>query len=341
MSALGQERKCALQNDMSALPLKATAKADMGLADGHVRLAPGPKADIVTGCAFYLLKAFPRTAAFDRSDAGYAVKKGCVMTLMTTRTRLGVSGHLIASLLFVVPVASHADEIRILSGGGPQEAVRAATPEFEKTTGHQVRSTFALVTVIQQKLAGGEKADLILLPVPLIAATEKSLPLRSEGRVVLARVGVAVIVRKGATPPDISTSDAIRKILLDAKSIAFPPPNTPVGGHLARMIEQLGVADAVRPKLVIRAAIDGGAELVAKGEADVGMYLLSEIKSGKDINAVGLLPPPLQHFVVYGAAIPAYNDKPEAAVAFVKFLSAPNKKDFWKAAGFEPVSTTD
>jgi molybdate transport system substrate-binding protein len=147
---------------------------------------------------------------------------------MTTRTELGVSGHLIALLLFVLvlPVAARADEIRILSGGGPQEAVRAAIPEFEKATGHQVRSTFALVTVIQQKLAGGEKADLILLPVPLIAATEKSLPLRSEGRVVLARVGIAVIVRKSATPPDISTSDAVRKILLDTRSIAFPPPNT-------------------------------------------------------------------------------------------------------------------
>jgi ABC-type molybdate transport system substrate-binding protein len=65
------------------------------------------------------------------------------------------------------------------------------------------------------------------------------------------------------------------------------------------------------------------------------MYLLSEIQSAKDIKAVGLLPSALQNFVVYGAAIPAYNEKPEAAVAFVKFLSDPNKKDFWKAAGFE------
>ena len=236
---------------------------------------------------------------------------------------------------------TNADEIRVLSGGGPQEAVRAVTPEFEKATGHQVRATFALVTVIQQKLAGGEKADLILLPVALIAASEKSLPLRSEGRAVLARVGIAVIVRKDAAPPDISTSDAVRKILLDARSIAFPPPNTPVGSHLARMIEQLGIADAVRPKLVIRAAIDGGAGLVADGKADLGMYLLSEIQSAKDIQAVGLLPSALQNFVVYGAAIPVYNEKPEAAVAFVKFLSNPNKKDFWKAAGFELISTSD
>jgi molybdate transport system substrate-binding protein len=242
---------------------------------------------------------------------------------------------LIALVLLVTGTVADADEIRVLSGGGPQVALQAVIPEFEGATGHRVHPTFALVTVIQQKLAGGEKADLILLPVPLIAATEKSLPLRSEGRTVLARVGIAVIVRKDTTRPDIATPDAVRKMLLDARSIEFPPPNTPVGAHLARMIEQLGIADVVRPKLGIKAAIDGGAEVVAKGGADVGMYLLSEVQSAKDIAVVGLLPSALQSFVVYGTAIPAYNDRPEVAVAFVKFLSDPNKKGFWKAAGFE------
>jgi molybdate transport system substrate-binding protein len=146
-------------------------------------------------------------------------------------------------------------------------------------------------------------------------------------------------VRKGTTLPDISTSDAVRKVLLDARSIAFPPPNTPVGAHLTRMIEQLHIAEVVRPKLVIKAAIDGGAEVVAKGEADVGMYLLSEVQSAKAITVVGLLPSTLQNFVVYGTAIPAYNDRPEPAVAFVKFLSEPSMKDFWKGAGFELMAT--
>jgi ABC-type molybdate transport system substrate-binding protein len=106
------------------------------------------------------------------------------------------------------------------------------------------------------------------------------------------------------------------------------------------MIEQLGIAEAVQPKLVIKAAIDGGAQLVAEGKVDVAMQLLSEVQSAKDTTVVGLLPAGLQNFVVYGAAIPAYNDKPEAAVAFVKFLSAPDKKDFWNTAGFELTSAT-
>jgi molybdate transport system substrate-binding protein len=266
--------------------------------------------------------------------------------MSSTQTGFDISVRLIASILSalvlsIAATAANADEIRVLSGGGPEAALRAVIPEFEGATGHRVHPTFAHVSVIQQKLAAGEKADLILLPVPLIAATEKSVALRPEARIVFARVGIAVIVRMDTTLPDISTPDAVRKMLLDARSIEFPPPNGPAGGHLARMIEQLGIAEAVRPKLVIKAAIDGGAQLVAEGKVDVAMQLLSEVQSARDTTVVGLLPPGLQNFVVYGAAIPAYNDKPEAAVAFVKFLSAPNKKDFWKAAGFELVSTTD
>jgi molybdate transport system substrate-binding protein len=264
---------------------------------------------------------------------------------VSSRTGFGNSRRstvsLVSALVLSATTWASADEIRVLSGGGPQVALRAVIPEFERATGHRVHPTFAHVSVIQQKLVAGEKTDLVLLPVPLIASTEKSLALRSEGRIVFARVGIAVIVRKGTKLPDISTVDAVRMMLLDARSIELPPPNGPAGSHLARMIEQLGIAEAVRPKLVIKAAIDGGAQLVAEGKVDVAMQLLSEVQSANDISVAGLLPPDLQKFVVYGAAIPAYNDKPEAALAFVKFLSEPNKKDFWKAAGFELMSATN
>jgi molybdate transport system substrate-binding protein len=244
-----------------------------------------------------------------------------------------ICGPLLAVMLMAGEATSA--DIRVFSGGGPQDALRHLAPEFERATGHRVEFTFQLVTEIQRKLAAGEKADVILLPVPLIAATEKTVPLRTEGRSVLARVGIGVIVRQGTTPPDISTAEAVRKMLVNARAIAWSDPSTPVGGHLDRAIAQLGIADEVRPKLIIKSAIDGGAELVAKGEADCGFYLISEVQTAKGITLVGLLPPPLQSFVVYGTAIPTYNATPEAALAFVKFISDPTKGERWKAAGFE------
>lgn len=149
--------------------------------------------------------------------------------------RVRVTLRVVIGLLFVIMLLSGkatSADIRVFSGGGPQEALRHLAPEFERATGHRVEFTFRLVTEIQQKLAAGEKADVILLPVPLIAATEKKVPLRSEGRIVLARVGIGAIVRQSTTPPDISTADAVRQMLVNARAIAWPDPSTPSGGHL-------------------------------------------------------------------------------------------------------------
>lgn len=255
------------------------------------------------------------------------------------RARRTFAGILVGVLAFWLgSEAAVAAEIRVLSGGAPQVAIRAMAPEFEKLTGHRLNLTFALVTAIQQKLASGEAADLILLPMPLIAAVEKSTPLRPEGRGVLARVGICVITREGAPRPDIATSDAIKKLLLDAHKIALPEPGTPSGAHLARMIEQLDLAETLRPKLIVRAAIDGGGELVAKGEADVGFYLLSEVQSIKGVAVAGLMPSPLQSFVAYGTAVPASNANPDPALAFIKHLSDPAQAARWTSAGFQLVA---
>ena len=245
-----------------------------------------------------------------------------------------------AALLALVCATGQANaaDIRVFSGGAPQEALRQLVPEFEQATGHRVEPTFRLVTEIQRRLAAGEKADVILLPVPLIAATEKTLPLRTEGRMVLARVGIAVIVREGTTPPDISTPEAVRKMLVDARALVWSDSSTPVGGHLERVIEQLGIGDQVRAKLTRTAAIQGGAGLVARGDADVGLSLVSEVQGAKGTTLVGMLPSALQSFVVYGTAIPADNATPDAALAFIKFISDPSRSDRWKAAGFELVS---
>lgn len=242
------------------------------------------------------------------------------------------------SLLIATALPAGAADIRVFSGGAPQQVLRQIGPAFEKQFGHHLEFTFALVTAIQQKLTAGEKADLILLPVPLIAASEKNLPLHKEGRAVLARVGIGVIVADAATAPDISTKEAIRKLLLDSRSIAFPEPSTPSGAHLARVITELGIEDSVRPKLKIKAAINGGAELVAKGEADVGMYLLSEVQSAKGVKVVGLLPAPVQSFVTYGSAIPSYNGNLDPALAFLKFVADPSQREQWTKTGFELLS---
>jgi molybdate transport system substrate-binding protein len=244
---------------------------------------------------------------------------------------------LLLALLLTPVKPAGADEIRVLSGGAVQHVLRSLMPEFEQATGHRVNASFALIPAIAQRLSAGEKADLVFLPMPLIAAAEKTTPLRKEGQGPFVRVGVGVLAREGASRADISTPDGIRKLLLNARKVAVPEPATPSGAHAIRLMEQLGISEAMRPKLIVKASINGGGDLVAKGEADVGMYLLSEIQGIKGTVVLGSLPKEMQTYVVYGVAIPAASATPDAALAFLKFVSDPARQSRWTAGGFEVV----
>jgi len=241
-----------------------------------------------------------------------------------------------AAALAATTTCVRAAEINIYSGGAPEAALRTLAPQFEQASGHKVNFTFAIVTALQKKLLEGEKADLILLPVPLIMEIEKKIPMRREGRRVLARVGLGVVVREGASRPDISNPSAVRTMLLGAKSIALSEANTPGGSHVLRMLATLGTAEEVKSRLIFKAAINGGGDLVAKGEADVGFYLVSEMQGVKGVTLAGLLPPSLQFSIAYGAVIPTSNVEPDPSLAFTAFLAAPAQAGQWKQAGFEP-----
>jgi molybdate transport system substrate-binding protein len=241
--------------------------------------------------------------------------------------------------VIVTTIPVEAAEIRVYSGGAPQAALKLFAAQFEQTTGHKLAFTFGVVGVIRQRLASGEKADVILLPAPMIVAMDKAAALRPESFLVLARVGIGVVVREGAVLPDISRPEAVRKTLLDARSIAYPDPKvTPSGLHISQMLTKLGIAEAIRSKTTLRNAIDGGVTLVADGDVEIGMFLVSETLPVKGVSPVGLLPSQLQSYVVYAGAVAVDSASPEPALAFVRFLANAAKDEHWNAAGFEALS---
>jgi molybdenum ABC transporter molybdate-binding protein len=231
-----------------------------------------------------------------------------------------------------------AAEIRVYSGGAPRVAVKRLAPEFERSSGHKLALTFDGVAPLRQRLAAGEKADVILLPVPMLAAMDEAGALRPGSRIALARSALGVVVREGAALPDVSNPEAVRKALLAARSIAYSDPKlAPSGVHLQRVFAQMGIADALKPKSTLRTPFDGGVELVAKGEAEIGVYLVSEIQMVQGVRLAGLLPTELQDYAVYAGAVAKDSAVPEPALAFLKFLSDPARREHWTAAGFQPV----
>jgi molybdate transport system substrate-binding protein len=235
--------------------------------------------------------------------------------------------------------ASLAADLRVFSSGAPAGVAKVLADRFTRETGDRVAFTVANPAGIQEKLKSGETPDIVLLPSPVVDRLEKSGALRPASRTNVARVGVGVVVRAGAPRPDVSTADAVRKLLLDARSIVCPDP---VGGGvtgpaLARMMERLGIADAVRPKITLRQAITGGVELVARGEIELGLFNISEVLPVKGVTLVGPLPADLQSYIVFSAAIHAGSAVPGPAAAFIKVLSAPEAREQWKTGGLESI----
>ena len=241
------------------------------------------------------------------------------------------------TLLVLSSAPSSAADLRVYSGGAPQHTLKLLAPAFEQATGHRLDYTFAIVGAIRQRLEAGEKADVVLLPVPVMDALEKSGRLRPASRTLLARVGIAVVVREGAVKPDISTPDALRTALMRARAITHSDPQTPSGRHIAAMLAQMGVTDTPERKIVPRSAIGGGAEFIAKGEVEIGLYLLSEVLTTKGTAVAGMLPEALQNHVVYTGAILSDSASPDAAAEFIKFVADPSKQEQWKATGFETI----
>jgi molybdate transport system substrate-binding protein len=235
--------------------------------------------------------------------------------------------------------AAGAADIRVFSSGAPAGVAKQLAAKFGQESGNRVLFTVANPAVIQQKLAAGETPDIVILPVPIIESLERAGVLRPGSRVDLARVGVGVVVREGAPLPDISSVEAVRKLLLAARSIVYPDPagGGQTGPALARMIAQLGVEDAVKPKLTLRQAITGGVELVARGQVEIGMFNISEVLPVKGVALVGPLPPQLQSYIVFAAAVHAGSAAPSPAQAFIEVMSAPAAREHWKAGGLESM----
>ena len=250
---------------------------------------------------------------------------------------IGRAGITVATLALATQL--QAADVRVMSGGGAQRVLQSLAPQFQSATGNKVDLSFAVVGAVQQKLMTGEKADVLLLPIPLLDALEQTGVFRARSRVVVGRTGIGVVVREGTSLPDISNADAVRSMLVRARSVAFPDPEqTPSGKHLMGLFARMSIAETMRSRITLKNAIDGGVNLVRDGKVDLGLYLVTEILPVKGVALVGPLPASMQGYVVYGAAVATDSGAPDAASQFVKFVSDPGVRDQWKAAGFEPQS---
>lgn len=236
------------------------------------------------------------------------------------------------ALLFALPV--RASEIRVLSTQAIEGAYRELVPKFEAVTGHKVTTVFTGTLDVQKRIAAGEAYDLIIMAgsdLDKFIATGKVI---SGSRADLAKSGVGAAVRSGAIKPDIRTTDALKKALLSASSIGYS--TGPSGQIVTSMFQRLGIADQIKDKLKQTSTGVFVGTLLANGEADIGFQQVSELQSFAGIDYLGPLPAAVQQYTTFSGGIQSGAKEPEAARAWLRFITAPAAAPAFRKRGMEP-----
>jgi molybdate transport system substrate-binding protein len=243
-----------------------------------------------------------------------------------------------ASMLGLVFVMSpsadlHAAELKVLAGGSMTGPLNELGPQFERTSGHKLTIHFDSTPNLI-KLATSAPFDLGVVPVDVFKNAEAKARFAAGPTTDIARVGYGIAVRAGAPKPDVSTPDALKKTLLDAPSIAYLPASA-AGAYVSSVFDRLGIGEAMKAKTKPQAATGDIAKAVAKGDAELGVFLINVLMA-PGVEIAGPFPAELQNDLVFTSAVAADTKEAEAARAFITYLKTPAAVAVIKAKGMEP-----
>jgi molybdate transport system substrate-binding protein len=246
-----------------------------------------------------------------------------------------------ASMLLVaaaLATPAKADDLKVISAGAVRGLIAQIIDDYSRQTGQKFDFTIGTTGQLRNIIATGQHADLIIVSAPLMGELEKTGKLTAGSRADLGRVGIGVAIRDGAAVPDVSTPDAFKQALVAARSVAYTDPaeGGTSGIYFDGLAQRFGIADAVRKKAVLTKGGREAAIAVVEGHAEMAIIFISEAAAVKGVKLAGPLPPPLQDYSVYAAAIPASSKDPAAARAFITALTSAAMAPRWTANGFEP-----
>jgi molybdate transport system substrate-binding protein len=249
-----------------------------------------------------------------------------------------------AAALLMMRAASAAD-VEVMISSGFYGVYSELGPAFERASGHHLVTTRGpsmgdSPEAIPARLARGEAADVVILDGGTADALGKQGLVRADSKTELARSLIGMVVRAGAAKPDISSVEAFRRTLLAAKSIAYSDSGS--GTYLSTtLFPRLGIADQIAVKSRrVRGPPSGEpvAQVVARGEAEIGFQQVSELIHVPGINFVGAIPAEVQPVFSFAGALTSTVRQPEAAGALIRFLASPEAAPVILKAGLMPLS---
>jgi molybdate transport system substrate-binding protein len=243
-----------------------------------------------------------------------------------------VKAAVIALAIMSAPVAAEAAEVTLLISNALKTVFEELAPRFEKATGHNLAISYGSTNPLKARIVKGEAFDLTILGETAIDDLVKQGKLVAATRAVVARSVLGVAIRKGATKPDIGTTEAFKRTLLNAKSIAYLEDGL-TGTYLKVLFQRLGITENIQSKHKSAR----GAEAVARGEVELGVTQISEILHETGAELAGPLPPEIQNYTNFLTAVGAGARQADAARALLKYLASPDAARVMKANGLEPA----
>jgi len=238
----------------------------------------------------------------------------------------------IATMLATTSIS--AAEIKVLASNGVKEALNELAPAFERATGNKLVISFGLAAALKRQIEGGEAFDLAILPAAVLNDLAKQGKVDARARTAIARSGVGIGIKKGARRPDIRTAQALKRTLLAADSITWAKEGQS-GIYFADLLERIGIAERMRPKIVLAASGVEVGKLVASGKVQLGVILVNELMAAPGVEVLGPLPPELQNYTVFHAGVGVGSKDSSAAKALIKFLTTPAAGAVFRAKGQE------
>jgi molybdate transport system substrate-binding protein len=238
-------------------------------------------------------------------------------------------------LMLFLPACVAAAEIRFLATDALESSVKELLPEFEKATGHRVDSSIANAGVIAERVRKEDAADLAIVLPPQWEGLRQEGKIDAAVRVVIGKVGIGVFAKKGAARPDISTVDTFKRSMLNAHAVGLrdPAARSPVGTYVLALFERLGIAQEMKPKVVL--TMDRPYETILQEKADFGFSTLAEIAATPEVELIGPLPADLQTFNIFTTAVPVTAKETGAVKQLIDFLKSDRARSVLKSKGID------
>lgn len=230
--------------------------------------------------------------------------------------------------------AADASEIKIVASRTAKDVLLELIPSFEQATGHRITVVWDSSAGGERRVLDGEAIDLIMIASPNIDRLIAAGKVVGGSSMPFVKSGVGIALKLGLPKPDVSTPDAVRKAVLQAKSVAYS--QGPSGLHVADILKKFGIADQIKDKLLLGPPGVPIGEMLARGEADLGFQQVGELRQVSGIQYLGPLPAEIQHYTVFSFGLLANSASPEAAKAFVNFVRSENAVPVIKSKGLEP-----